>query len=543
MTMQERAGAPQTCDIVIVGAGFAGLYMLHKARGLGLTACVFEAGPSVGGTWYWNRYPGARVDIESQEYSFSFSTELEDDWQWSERYAAQPELLRYLNHVADRFTLRRDICLETRVTKAIYDARASRWNVETDQGDQVSARFCVMATGCLSAPKQIDIPGAETFLGEVYNTSSWPEQHPDFAGKRVGIIGTGSSSVQTITQIAPEVGSLHIFQRTPNFSVPAHNGPADPEVFRQWRANREANRQAEREHPIGIVAAVVTDKLVAETPADELRRVYEERWARGGFAFGGAYLDLLITKEANDTFVEFVAEKVRGVVKDPEVAERLVPRTYPVGSKRVCVDTGYFEVFNRDNVTLVDISKAPVTVTPKGVKSGGVEYELDALIFGLGFDAMTGALSKIDIRGRDGGALKDKWDSGPRTYLGLMVAGFPNLFLVTGPGSPSVLSNMIVSIEQHIDWISNCITDIGGRQQDVIEATVEAEDAWVAHVNEVADMTLYPQANSWYIGANVPGKPRVFMPYVGGVGIYRQKCDEVAANGYEGFVLSSSAHP
>ena len=457
MSTQVRATTPDAVDIVIVGAGFAGLYMLYKARGLGLNACVFEAGPSVGGTWYWNRYPGARVDVESQEYSYSFSPELEDEWQWSERYAAQPELLRYLNHVADRFDLRRDIHLDTRVTEAVYDSRSNRWNVKTDKGDNVAARFCVMATGCLSAPKQIDIPGADTFKGEVFNTSSWPEPHPDFSGKRVGIIGTGSSSVQTITQIAPEVGSLHVFQRTPNFSVPAHNGPADPEVFRQWRANREANRQAAREHPIGIVAAVVTDKLISETPVEERLRVYEERWAKGGFAFGGAFVDLLITKEANDTFVDFVAEKVRKVVKDPEVAEKLIPRTYPVGSKRVCVDTGYFEVFNRDNVTLVDISKAPVTITPTGVTIGGVAYELDALIFGLGFDAMTGALSKIDIRGRNGEALRDKWEGGPRTYLGLMVAGFPNLFLVTGPGSPSVLSNMVVSIEQHVDWISSCI--------------------------------------------------------------------------------------
>ena len=540
MSTQERPTTPDAVDIVIVGAGFAGLYMLHKARGLGLNACVFEAGPSVGGTWYWNRYPGARVDVESQEYSYSFSPELEDEWQWSERYAAQPELLRYLNHVADRFDLRRDIHLDTRVTEAVYDSRSNRWNVKTDKGGNVAARFCVMATGCLSVPKQIDIPGADTFKGEVFNTSSWPDLHPDFSGKRVGIIGTGSSSVQTITEIAPEVGSLHVFQRTPNFSVPAHNGPADPEVFRQWRANREANRQAGREHPIGIVAAVVTDKLISETPVEERLRVYEERWAKGGFAFGGAFVDLLITKEANDTFVDFVAQKVRKVVKDPEVAEKLIPRTYPVGSKRVCVDTGYFEVFNRDNVTLVDISKAPVTITPTGVTTGGVAYELDALIFGLGFDAMTGALSKIDIRGRNGEALKDKWEGGPRTYLGLMVAGFPNLFLVTGPGSPSVLSNMVVSIEQHVDWISNCIVALGRQQQDVIEATTDAEDAWVSHVNEVADMTLYPQANSWYIGANVPGKPRVFMPYVGGVGVYRQKCDEVAANGYEGFALSRS---
>lgn len=538
MTMQESAAAPKTLDMVIVGAGFAGLYMLHKARAMGLSACVIEAADGVGGTWYWNRYPGARVDVESHEYSYSFSPELEQDWEWSERYAAQPELLRYLNHVADRFDLRRDVRFETRVTEATYDENAHRWTVKTDRGDAVSARFCVMATGCLSAPKKIDVPGAETFKGEVYTTGDWPRQHPDFSGKRVGIIGTGSSSVQTITEIAPEVGHLTVFQRTPNFSIPAHNGPARADVKRDWLANREANRRAEREHPIGISAAIVTDKMTLETPEEERRRMYEERWAKGGFAIGGVFMDFLVTKEANDTFVDFIAEKIRDVVKDPATAELLTPRTYPAGSKRICVDTGYFEVFNRSNVKLVDIAKAPVTVTPKGVKTGGVEHELDVLIFGLGFDAMTGALGKINIRGRGGEALKNKWDGGPRTYLGLMVSGFPNMFLVTGPGSPSVLSNMVVSIEQHIDWISACIASMGERQQDTIEATQAAEDAWVAHVNEVADMTLYPQANSWYIGANVAGKPRVFMPYVAGVGVYRQKCDEVAANGYEGFALS-----
>ncbi len=532
---------PQSLDMVIVGAGFSGLYMLHRARGLGLSACVVEAADGVGGTWYWNRYPGARVDVESHEYSYSFSPELEAEWKWSERYAAQPELLRYLNHVADRFDLRRDIRFETRVTSAVFDEAANRWTVTTHRGDRISARYCVMATGCLSAPKKIDIPGADSFKGEVYNTTNWPEAGVDFTGKRVGIIGTGSSAVQTITEIAPHVGSLHIFQRTPSFSVPAHNGPADPEAVRNWRENREANRQAGRENPIGIVAAVFSDKLAVETPAEERNRIYEERWAKGGFAIGGAFADTMMTKEANDTLAGFVADKVRAVVKDTAIAEKLIPRTYPIGTKRFCVDTGYFQVFNQPNVTLVDIANASVTVTPKGVKSGDTEYEFDCLIFALGFDAMTGALSKIDIRGRDGMALKDKWGSGPRTYLGLMVSGFPNLFLVTGPGSPSVLSNMVVSIEQHIDWISDCIAALGQRQMDAIEATPEAEQGWVAHVNEVANMTLYPQANSWYVGANVPGKPRVFMPYPGGVGIYRQLCDAAAAKGYEGFALTSSA--
>ncbi|MFT3725435.1 MAG: NAD(P)/FAD-dependent oxidoreductase [Hyphomonadaceae bacterium] len=534
--------APSSIDIAIVGAGFSGLYMLHKARGLGLSAHTFEAGDGVGGTWFWNRYPGARVDVESHEYSYSFSPELENEWEWSERYAAQPELLRYLNHVADRFDLRRDISFNTRVTEAVFDDKTHRWTVKTDKGEAISARYCVMATGCLSVPKKIDVPGAETFKGETYNTSSWPTKPVDFRGKRVGIIGTGSSAVQTITQIAPDVASLTIFQRTPPFSIPAHNGPANPDVVRDWRTNREAYRAAERLNPIGIVAAVATENLALATPPDERRRVFEERWAKGGFAIGGAYADMLITKEANDVAVEFFADKVRQTVKNPETAEKLIPKTYPLGSKRLCVDTGYFEVFNRDNVTLVDISKSPVTVTPKGVKAGGTEYEFDCLIFALGFDAMTGALSKIDIRGRGGETLKEKWDGGPRTYLGLMVAGFPNMFMVTGPGSPSVLSNMVVSIEQHVDWISDCITAMSKRQMDAIEATPQAEEGWVAHVNEVANMTLYPQANSWYMGANVPGKPRVFMPYPGGVGLYRQTCDEIAADNYRGFALSSSAH-
>jgi cyclohexanone monooxygenase len=541
MTTQTSGAGAEKLDMAIIGAGFSGLYMLHKARQLGLSARVFEAGDGVGGTWYWNRYPGARVDVESHEYSYSFSPELEEAWSWSERYAAQPELLRYLNHVADRFDLRRDISLNTRATEVVFDEAAHRWTLKTDKGDSVSARYCVMATGCLSVPKQIDIPGANTFKGETYTTSNWPATPVDFHGKRVGVIGTGSSAVQTITEIAPQVGTLHVFQRTPPFSIPAHNRSPDPETVRDWRANREKYRQAERDHAIGIVGAVTTEALALATPAEERRRVYEERWAKGGFAIGGAFADMLITKESNDTAVEFFAGKVREVVKDPETADKLIPKTYPLGSKRLCVDTGYFELFNRNNVTLVDISKAPVTVTPKGVSTGGKEYELDVIIFALGFDAMTGALSKIDIRGRGGQTLKEKWDGGPRTYLGLMVAGFPNLFIVTGPGSPSVLSNMVVSIEQHVDWISDCIAAMGQRQMDAIEATQAAEDGWVAHVNEVANMTLYPQANSWYMGANVPGKPRVFMPYPGGVGVYRQLCNDVVAKGYEGFAMSSSA--
>ena len=529
-------------DVVIVGAGFSGLYMLHKTRALGLTARVIEAGDGVGGTWHWNRYPGARVDIESQEYSYSFSPELDEEWVWSERYASQPELLAYLNHVADRFDLRRDIDLETTVTAAVYDEAARRWSITTNRGERLSARFCVMATGCLSVPKDIDIPGADSFAGPTYHTGRWPKEGVDFTGKRVAVIGTGSSAIQSIPMIAEQASQLTVFQRTPNFSVPAHNRAPDPAVVEDWRTNRQAYRQEAKTSGFGIRYVNATEQLALETPPEERRKNYEERWSYGGFALIGAYADLLADKAANQTAAEFVGDKIRGIVKDPKIAEKLVPKTYPIATKRLCVDTGYYATFNRDNVTLVDLKEEPIeTITPTGVKTAKADYAVDAIVFAIGFDAMTGALNRIDIKGRGGATLKDKWAAGPRTYLGLMVAGFPNLFIVTGPGSPSVLANMAVAIEQHVDWIADCIGYLSERQMGAIEATQAAEEDWVAHVNEVGETTLFPLANSWYVGANVPGKPRVFMPYIGGLGVYREKCDEVAARGYEGFALESAA--
>jgi cyclohexanone monooxygenase len=534
--------APDELDAVIVGAGFAGLYMLHRLHGLGLTARVFEAGNGVGGTWFWNRYPGARVDIESQEYSFSFSEDLEMDWEWTERYAPQPELLAYANHVADRFSLRSDIHLNTRVVSAIFDEAADRWTVTTDQGQVVSARYCIMATGCLSAAKQPDVPGAGQFRGETYSTAAWPEGGVDFTGKKVAIIGTGSSGVQTITTIAPQVGELTVFQRTPNFSVPAHNGPIDPDVAADWKANRETYRQMERESGIGIMALDPSEALALETSREDRERVFEERWARGGFCVATAFADIGADLDANNLAVDFIARKIRSIVRNPDVAERLIPRTYPFASKRICVDTGYFEVYNRDNISLVDLNETPIeTITPAGIRTRDRDHAFDAIIFAIGFDAMTGALDRIDIRGRGGLRLKDKWAEGPLTYLGLMVAGFPNLFTITGPGSPSVLSNMIVSIEQHADFIADCIDHLASRQFSVIEPTPAAEKEWVAHVNELAAGTLYMQANSWYLGANIPGKPRVFMPYPGGVGVYRERCEAVVANDYEGFALTGAS--
>ena len=525
-------------DAVIVGAGFAGLYMLHRLRGLGLSARVYEAGGGVGGTWYWNRYPGARCDVESMDYSYSFSDALQQEWRWTERYAAQPEILRYANHVADRFDLHRDIQLETRVTSAVFDEAADRWTIETDRGDRVSAQFCIMATGCLSDAQVPEIPGLETFAGRWYHTGRWPHEGVDFTGRRVGIIGTGSSAIQSIPLIAKQAAHLFVFQRTPNFSMPAQNAPLDPGYERRVKGRYADFRREARESRIGFVVDRSGDSALA-VPPEERRNEYERRWSRGGLGFSAAYADLLTDQDANDTAAEFFRAKIRSIVRDPAVAEALCPRDYPLGTKRLCVDTGYYATFNRDNVTLIDVRRAPIeAITPRGVRTREAEYDVDSIVFATGFDAMTGALLNIDIRGTGGLTLRDKWAAGPRTYLGLAVAGFPNLFTITGPGSPSVLSNMIVSIEQHVDWIADCIAYLRAHERGRIEATAEAEAAWVTHVDQVGHMTLYPLAKSWYMGANIPDKPRIFMPYVGGVGVYRQKCDDVAARGYEGFALT-----
>src|SRR2546428_509378 len=500
----------------IVGAGFAGLYMPHRLRQLGLSARVFEAGDGVGGTWYWNRYPGARCDVESMDYSYSFSDELQQEWKWSERYASQPEILTYINHVADRFDLRRDIQVGTRVTAAIFDEAGRRWTVTTDRGDRVSARFCIMATGCLSTAQVPGFPGRESFRGATYHSGRWPHEGVDFSGQRVGVIGTGSSAIQSIPIIAAEAAHLFVFQRTPNFSVPAHNAPLDPDFERQVKASYADFRRQARESRVGFVVERSEASAMAVTP-EERRREYEKRWSRGGLGFTATYVDLLLNKDANDTAAEFCRAKIRAVVRDPVVADVLLPTDYPVGTKRMCVDTGYYETFNRDNVTLVDIRRAPIeAITQDGLRTREAAYVLDSIVFATGFDAMTGALLSIDIRGRAGRRLNEARSEGPRTYLGLTVAGFPNLFAITGPGSPSVLSNMIVSIEQHVDWIADCLTYLREHERAAIDATVEAEDAWVAHVNEVGHMTLYPRANSWYMGANVPGQPRIFMPCLDG---------------------------
>jgi cation diffusion facilitator CzcD-associated flavoprotein CzcO len=525
-------------DAVIVGAGFAGLYMLYRLRQLGLSVRVYEAGSGVGGTWFFNRYPGARCDIESMDYSYSFSHELEQEWKWTERYATQPEILRYINHVADRFELRRDIQFDTRVTAAVFDEATNRWAIQTDDGARVSARFCIMATGCLSAAKVPDLKGLESFKGRWYHTGRWPHEAVDFTGQRVGVIGTSSSGVQVIPIVAEQAAHLFVFQRTPSFSVPARNAPIDP-AYESWmKANYAEYRLEARESRAGVVMDV-NEKSALDVSPEEREREYMARWKKGGTGFLGAFSDLRIRRESNETAAEFVRARIRATVRDPAVAEALLPRTYPLGTRRLCVDTHYYETFNRDNVTLVDVKTSPIEeLTPKGLRTRSAEYALDIIVFATGFDAMTGALLNIDIRGRGNATLKQKWADGPRTYLGLAIAGFPNLFTITGPGSPSVFSNTIVSIEQHVDWLTDCITYLREHRLERIEATVEAEEGWVAHARELVDRTLFPLADSWYIGANIPGKPRVFMPYVGGVGAYRKKCDAVAARGYEGFTLT-----
>jgi len=536
-------------DVLVVGAGFSGLYLLHRFRALGLSVKVVDRAGGVGGTWYWNRYPGACCDIESVDYSYSFSEELQKEWKWSTKYAAQPEILRYLNHVADRFDLRRDIQLNTDVRQMVFDEEKKGWIVhvassadEKGEEEEFHAHFVVMGTGCLSQPKAVtaDFPGVDSFQGRTYFTSAWPHEPVDFTGLRVGVIGTGSSGIQSIPKIAEQAQSVTVFQRTATFSTPARNGPISEEEWKEIQERYPERRKKNREDGFGISILNVSTQSALAVPEEERKAEYEKRWAKGGFHVIGAYGDIVLSKEANDTAAEFIRAKIKEVVKDPALAEKLTPQGFPVGAKRPCIDTDYFATYNRENVTLVDIRSDPIeAITPKGLKTkSGQEFEFDVLVFATGFDGMTGALTRIDIKGLGGVTLKDKWAAGPVNYVGLSVAGFPNMFMVTGPGSPSVLTNMVVSIEQHVDWITDCIKYLKDKGIQSIEATEEAENDWVAHCNAVAGMTVFPQADSWYVGANVPGKPRVFMPYPGGLILYGQKINHIAANNYDGYKLA-----
>ena len=527
-------------DVVVVGAGFAGMYLLHKLRGLGLSVRVYEQGSGVGGTWYWNRYPGARCDVESMQYSYSFDDALQMEWNWSERYAPQPEILKYANHVADRYDLRRDMEFNTPVKAAAFDDKNNLWSVTLGNGKSVKAKSFILATGCLSNARTPDFKGLATFKGKTYHTGHWPHEEVRFDNQRVAVIGTGSSAIQSIPIIAEQASQVYVFQRTPNFSIPAHNRKLTDAERNEVKETYPTLRHFARWESKNGIVNPVPDRALQDDPPEAQTAKFEAGWKYGGFRFMVAYNNIALDKAANDVVAEFVRGKIAEVVKNPEVAKLLQPRDYPIGTKRICVDTDYYETFNRDNVKLIDIRSEPIEeITPTGLRVGGKDYAVDAIVFATGFDAMTGSVAKIDIRGRSGETLNEKWAAGPRTYLGLMTADFPNMFIITGPGSPSVLSNMIVSIEQHVDWIADLLAYMKKQGLDRIEPIKDAEDRWVTHVNDVAHGTLYPQANSWYMGANVPGKPRIFMPYIGGVGPYRQICNDVAAKGYEGFTLSS----
>ena len=526
-------------DAIVVGAGFAGLYLLHRLRAMRRTAIAFDVADDVGGTWWWNRYPGARCDIVSIDYSYSFDEQLEQDWQWSEKYATQPEILSYANHVADRFDLRRDVRFSTRVTAATWHEDDGRWTVDTDHGDHVDAPFLFMAVGALSTAKRPEIDGIDDFTGPEYHTGQWPHEGVDVTGRRVAVIGTGSSGIQSIPLLARDAESVTVFQRTPCFTVPARNRPLDPAEVAEVKARYRAHRAEQRATHGGTITPS-PEQSAHEVEADERERRFDAIWEQGTlFGFLGAFNDVMIDETANTVVADYLRDRIRRIVDDPATAETLCPTSYPVGSKRLCLDTDYYETFNRPNVELVDLRRTPIErITATGIETTERSFEFDDLVFATGFDAMTGPLLGPTITGRDGATLRDEWAAGPRTYLGLTAHGFPNLFMITAPGSPSVMTNMLVSIEQHVEWstaLMEWMTDNGHR---TVDPSLDAQDQWVAHVNEVAEFTLFPRGNSWYLGANVPGKPRVFMPYIAGADTYRAICDEIAADDYRGFAFT-----
>ena len=533
-------------DAVVIGAGFAGMYMLKKLRDdLGMNIQVYERGSGVGGTWFWNRYPGARCDSESYIYCFSFDDDLLQEWNWSGKYPEQPEILEYLNHVADRFDLRSGIQFNTSVTAAHFNDDTQLWEVETDQGDRVTANYVVTAIGCISTGQIPQIPGLDSFEGEMHHTGAWPHDGVDFANKRVAVVGTGSSGVQSIPVIARESEHLTVFQRTPQYTIPARHENVDQAFLKEVKANYTEIMQQSKVSFAGFPVEF-SEESALEVSDEERRAKFEELWELGGFRFlFQSYGDIAVDRRANDTASEFIRSKIREIVNDPTTAEKLLPRDHPFGSKRALIDTNYFDTYNRDNVDLVDIRHFPIEeITPSGLRTAdGEEYEFDVIVFATGYDAMTGTFFNIDFTGRNGVALRDKWSEGPKTYLGLSTTDFPNMFMITGPGSPSVLSNMPVSIEQHVEFVADFIEYLRERGVDTVDVDPEAEDDWVQHVNDVAEQTMYMLADSWYLGANIPGKPRVFMPYAGGVGVYRERCEEIAGSDYPGYIQSEAKEP
>ena len=527
-------------DVVVVGAGFSGLYLLYRLRKAGFSTRVFERGGDVGGTWYWNRYPGARCDVESLQYSYSFDEQLQQDWHWPEKFSAQPDILAYANHVADRFNLKKDIEFNIEVKASWFDENLKTWKITTNTGEEINAQYFIMATGCISTTQIPNIKGLSDYVGNTFHTGDWPHEEVDFSGQSIAVIGTGSSGIQSIPVLAKQAKKLTVFQRTPNYSIPSQNEPMTKKYERSWKDVYSERRKEMRYSAHGSLKDL-NDVPALSVDEDQRQELYTKRWAIGGTGFLGSFNDLLTNADANYTAAEYVRQQIKRVVKDKETAEILCPRSYPIGTKRICIDTGYFETYNRENVKLVDISKKPIQrLVTDGIIVDDQLYPFDSIIFATGFDAMTGSIFNVDIKGRDGLALKEKWNAGPKTYLGLMSASFPNLFMITGPGSPSVKSNMIMSIEQHVDLVIETLLSMRRKGLSVVEPELEAENKWVDHVQEVANKTLFPQANSWYMGANIPGKPRLFMPYIGGVGAYREICEEIVANNYRGFKFETS---
>ena len=527
-------------DVVVVGAGFSGLYLLYRLRKAGFSTRVFERGGGVGGTWYWNRYPGARCDVESLQYSYSFDEQLQQDWHWPEKFSAQPDILAYANYVADRFDLKKDIEFNVEVKGSWFDENSNRWKITTNTEEEINSQYFIMATGCISTTQIPNIKGLSDYIGNTFHTGDWPHEEVDFSGQSIAVIGTGSSGIQSIPVLAKQAKKLTVFQRTPNYSIPSQNEPMTKKYERSWKDVYSERRKEMRYSAHGSLKDL-NDVPALSVDEDQRQELYTKRWAIGGTGFLGSFNDLLTNADANYTAAEYVRQQIKRVVNDKETAEILCPRSYPIGTKRICIDTGYFETYNRENVKLVDISKKPIQrLVADGIVVDDQLHPFDSIIFATGFDAMTGSIFNVDIKGRDGLALKDKWNAGPKTYLGLMSASFPNLFMITGPGSPSVKSNMIMSIEQHVDLVTETLLTMRSKGLSVVEPELEAENKWVDHVQEVANKTLFPQANSWYMGANIPGKPRLFMPYIGGVGAYRQICEEIVANNYRGFKFEKS---
>ena len=537
--MDIQAVGRRVVDVVIVGAGFGGLYAIHRLRGMGLSVLALEAGSDIGGTWFWNRYPGARCDVSSIEYSYSFSDALVNEWTWTERFAAQPEILDYINFVADKFRLRDNVVLNRTVTSMDFDSGSNSWTVNTDKGDSIRARYCILATGPLSKPQKPVIPGTEEFAGQCYHTGDWPHHPVDFSGLQVGVIGTGSSGIQAIPQIAQQAEHLYVFQRTPNFSAPARNRPLSADDIRRARETFAEVRAYAKRTKMGIGLYATTAWSALELNESERQEVLEAFWEKGGLEFLRAFPDLLINAKANDVAAEFVREKIRHVVNDRDVADLLAPTDHYIGAKRLCSDTSYFETFNRTNVTLVDIRKHPIeSITPQGLRTSEREFALDAIVFATGYDALTGAIDAIKITTDGKDSVRARWTRGPTTYLGMMVSGFPNLFILAGPGSPSILGNVIVILEYQVEWIRDLLTRMLGQRLTRVEPEASAEEEWVNTVRQAAERTLRADAKSWYTGANIPGKPRVFLPYSGGFDAYIQKCDSVAKDNYAGFVLA-----